>query len=189
MCRSPYITLALASLLVAACDSPSEPEARPDIPPAALRPAGVHGGADVRLINVKDACDPTSFGGAGVDCLRNGRLLFAKFLDQLGKHGIMRAWHFAPSVLHAKVGQTLMAVNRGGEVHTFTEVEEFGGGIVPVLNALSGNPDVAPECLALQADDFIQPGGFDADDEVEEPGTEHYQCCIHPWMRATVIAN
>lgn len=31
-----------------------------------------------------------------------------------------------------------MAANVGGEVHTFTEVEEFGGGIVPRLNELAG---------------------------------------------------
>ena len=189
MCRSTLIAVALASLLAAACDAPSEPGTRADIRPDAARAAGVHGGADVRLINMKDACDPASFGAVGVDCLRNGGFLFDKFINQLGKHGIMRAWHFAPSVVHAKAGQTLMAVNRGGEVHTFTEVEEFGGGIVPILNALFGNTDAAPECLTVEADEFIQPGSFDADDEVEEPGTEHYQCCIHPWMRATVIAN
>ena len=189
MCRSTLIAVALASLLAAACDAPSEPGTRADIRPDAARAAGVHGGADVRLINMKDACDPGSFGAAGVACLRNGGFLFDKFINQLGKHGIMRAWHFAPSVVHAKAGQTLMAVNRGGEVHTFTEVEEFGGGIVPILNALFGNTDAAPECLTVEADEFIQPGSFDADDEVEEPGTEHYQCCIHPWMRATVIAN
>jgi hypothetical protein len=71
MCRSTLIAVALASLLAAACDAPSEPGTRADIRPDAARAAGVHGGAD----------------------------------------------------------------------------------------------------------------------EVEEPGTEHYQCCIHPWMRATVIAN
>jgi len=76
-----------------------------------------------------------------------------------------------------------MAVNRGGEEHTFTEVEEFGGGIVPVLNALSGNPEVAPECLALEAADFIQPGNFDADDEVE--GARHRALpMLHPPMDA-----
>jgi plastocyanin len=189
MRRSTFLAVALSSLLMVACDSPSAPVLRSDAPAVATRVAGAQGGADVRLITMKDACEPGSFGGAGVDCLRNGGILFDKFISQLGEHGIMRAWHFAPSVVHAKVGQTLMAVNRGGEEHTFTEVEEFGGGIVPVLDTLSGNLDVAPECLALEPDDFIQPGGFDADDEVEEPGTEHYQCCIHPWMRTTVIAN
>ena len=189
MRRSTYIAAAFSTLLAAACEAPSEPEARRDAGPLPAEAAAVGGGSDVRLINMKDACEPESFGEAGVDCLRNGGMLFEKFINQLGTHGIMRAWHFAPSVVHAKVGQTLTAVNRGGEEHTFTEVEEFGGGIVPALNALSGNPEAAPECLALEADDFIQPGGFDADDVVEEPGVEQYQCCIHPWMRATVIAN
>lgn len=189
MCRSTCIAVALSSLLFAACDAPSQPDVRADTRPAALRVPGAQGGPDVRIITIKDACEPESFGAVDVECLRNGGFLFDKFITQLGKHGIMRAWHFAPSVVHAKVGQTLLAVNRGGEEHTFTEVEEFGGGIVPLLNDLSGNPEVAPECLALAGDDFIQPGGFDADDEVEEPGTEHYQCCIHPWMRATVIAK
>ncbi len=84
--------------------------------------------------------------------------------------------------VHASVGQTLLAVNRGGEVHAFTEVEDFGGGIVDTLNALSGNPLPAPECLNLAAGDFIAPGTSHTD-EVVEPGTEHYECCIHPWMR------
>jgi len=66
--------------------------------------------------------------------------------------------------------------------------EEFGGGIVPLLNQLSGNTTVAPECLALEPDDFIPPGGSDSDDEVEV-GTEKYQCCIHPWMRVTVTGR
>ena len=189
MWRSTCLAAGISCLLMAACGAPSEPVDRLDAHPVAAGATVAHAGADVRLINMKDACQSESFGAAGVDCLRNGGVLFDKFLTQLGKHGIMRAWHFAPAVVRAKVGQTLMAVNRGGEEHTFTEVEEFGGGIVPALNALSGNPEVAPECLALEDDDFIQPGGFDADDEVEAPGTEHYQCCIHPWMRTTVIAN
>jgi plastocyanin len=189
MCRTTLIALAFSSILVAACDAPSQPDVRTDTRPTALRVRGAQGGADVRIITIKDACEPESFGAADVECLRNGGVLFDKFLSQLGKHQIMRAWHFAPSVVHAKVGQTLLAVNRGGEEHTFTEVEEFGGGIIPPLNELSGNLEVAPECLALADDDFIQPGGFDADDEVEEAGVEHYQCCIHPWMRATVIAK
>jgi hypothetical protein len=79
----------------------------------------------------------------------------------------------------------LAAVNLGGETHTFTEVDDFGGGIVPQLNDLAGVPVPAPECLALVSDDFIPPGGSDSEVEDEE-GTELYQCCIHPWMRAKV---
>jgi hypothetical protein len=73
--------------------------------PAAARVAGAQRGTDVRLITMKDACEPESFGAAGVGCLRNGGILFDKFIGQLGKHEIMRAWHFVPSVLHAKVGR------------------------------------------------------------------------------------
>jgi hypothetical protein len=54
-----------------------------------------------------------------------------------------------------------------------------------VLNQLSGNTEPAPECLALAPTAFIAPGGT-GHDEVEEPGTELYQCCIHPWMRTVV---
>jgi hypothetical protein len=140
-----------------------------------------------RRIEMLDACDPTTFNtavGPGT-CTRSGGITFDRFIAQLTQHQKIDAWRFAPSVVEGRVGQTLLAINRGGEVHTFTEVEEFGGGIVPSLNQLSGNPVVAPECLALAPDDFIAPGGSDSDDEVED-GTELYQCCIHPWMRTTV---
>jgi hypothetical protein len=112
---------------------------------------------------------------------------FAKFLALLGRHHKVGAWHFAPPVLGVRVGQELLAVNRGGEAHTFTEVEEFGGGIVPELNNLSGEPVPAPECLSLEPGDFVPPGGTYSD-EVEE-GSESYQCCIHPWMRTVVTAR
>jgi plastocyanin len=79
----------------------------------------------------------------------------------------------------------LLAVNHGGETHTFTEVEEYGGGIVPMLNELSGMTTVAPEYQALQPGDFIPAGGSLGETE-EEEGTEKYQCCIHPWMRGEV---
>ena len=117
-----------------------------------------------------------------------GGVTFEQFLELLRKNQSVGSWHFAPGTVNARVGQTLVAFNRGGEDHTFTEVEEFGGGIVPVLNDLSGNPVPAPECLGLAPADFIAPGGRYTD-EVEDPGTEHYQCCIHPWMRVDVNAR
>ena len=80
------------------------------------------------------------------------------------------------------VGDVLLAVNNGGEAHTFTEVEEFGGGIVPMLNDLSGLTTVAPECNQAS---LIPPGGSSSEVEDEE-GVEKYQCCIHPWMRAEI---
>jgi plastocyanin len=140
-----------------------------------------------------DACDPQSFNAAigPGSCIRQGGVDFAKFLTLLGQHHKVGALNFAPPTLNARVGQELLAVNHGGEVHTFTEVEEFGGGIVPDLNALSGEPVPAPECLSLEPGDFVPPGGTYTDEveEVEEEGTELYQCCIHPWMRAVVTAR
>ena len=185
-CRT---ALAAAALLLAGCADAGRPTAPADA--SAARGGAAQAGGQTRLISMMDACDPTTFNAALNDpeaCVRNGGVTFQNFLDQLAKHGSAGAWHFAPPHVEARVGQTLLAVNRGGEVHTFTEVEEFGGGIVPILNQLSGNTTVAPECTQLAPSDFIPPGGSTTD-EVEEPGVEKYQCCIHPWMRTVVRAR
>jgi plastocyanin len=168
-------------VLLAACDRAS--------PVAPNRPLTAR--AEVqRNVSLMDACDPTTFNAAvgPGSCVRGGGMTFQQFLAELQAHGSVGAWHFAPTVVNASVGQTLLATNRGGEVHTFTEVEHFGGGIVPVLNQLSGNTTVAPECQHLEADDFVAPG-HTYSEEIEEAGTENYQCCIHPWMRLTVNAR
>jgi plastocyanin len=136
---------------------------------------------------MQDACDPATFNavlGEGT-CLRNGGVKFDDFIAQLTRLAFAGAWHFAPNNVNAKTGETFLVRNRGGEVHTFTEVEEFGGGIVPDLNALARVPTVAPECQALDADDFVAPGDTYRE-EIEEAGNEKYQCCIHPWMRLEV---
>jgi hypothetical protein len=145
--------------------------------------AGGQPSLDVR-VNMQDACDGDTFNaalGAGT-CVRNGGLQFDRFIDQLTKLGFVGPWHFAPNVANARTGERFFVVNHGGEVHTFTEVEEFGGGIVHDLNVLAHVPTVAPECLALDPDDFVAPGATYVED-IEEEGDEKYQCCIHPWMR------
>jgi plastocyanin len=183
------LAVALAITFMAGCDHATE-STQPDLAPVPTGIAMDRGGVVDRMVSMLDACDPTTFDaavGPGT-CLRNGGVTFDHFIAQLQKHGKAGAWAFDPPRIGAKVGQTLLATNRGGEVHTFTEVEEFGGGIVPDLNNLSGNPVPAPECLALGAGDFIPPGGTTSD-EIEEPGVEHYQCCIHPWMRLTVVTR
>jgi hypothetical protein len=145
------------------------------------------GGRAQRVVDLFDACDPESFNaalGAGT-CVRNGGVMFANFLELLSRHHSVGAWHFTPPQAHMGVGDVLLAVNHGGETHTFTEVEEFGGGIVADLNERMGLSAVAPECTALAPSDFIPAGGSSAETEDEE-GVEKYQCCIHPWMRAEV---
>jgi plastocyanin len=131
-----------------------------------------------------DACDPDSFNaaiGPGT-CIRSGGTKCDTFLKQLEANQRAGAWGFRPGDTTAKVGQTFLAINRGGETHTFTEVDAFGGGIVPLLNTLSGNPNVAPECQALEPDDFV-PAGSTYRETLDEAGIKKFQCCIHPWMR------
>jgi plastocyanin len=73
-------------------------------------------------------------------------------------------------------------VNQGGETHTFTEVEQFGGGIVPSLNELSHAGPSRRSVGRFEGDDFVAPGGTYRE-QVSETGTVKFQCCIHPWMK------
>jgi len=139
-------------------------------------------------VTAMDNCDSVSFNagiGAGT-CKKNGTLTFAEFNSELSATHTVAAWQFAPSTLNARVGQSIVITNTGGETHTFTEVEQFGGGVVPSLNTASGNTTVAPECTHLVAEDFIAAGATKTDSPEDKAGTERYQCCIHPWMRAVV---
>jgi hypothetical protein len=189
--------IALVSLL--ACDTTSGPVSESDNPlrptsiseaPRASIPAGMAARAsDSRsvIVNMQDNCDPDTFNaviGPGT-CVRNGGMKFEHFIAQLTRLGFVGSWHFAPGVVNAREGQEFHVINRGGEVHTFTEVEEFGGGIVPNLNNLAHVPVPAPECLSLAPGDFVAPGGT-FEEDIEEEGVEKYQCCIHPWMRLTL---
>src|SRR4051812_30536603 len=139
-------------------------------------------------VSIQDDCDPASFNaalGAGA-CSRQGTTTFAQFNSELNANHQVLAWRFVPNNLTIRVGQRLTETNIGGEVHTFTEVAQYGGGIVPALNQASGNTTVAPECQQLSADDMIAAGTTHTGDVETTAKTELYQCCIHPWMRATV---
>jgi hypothetical protein len=179
-----FLALASLPLLLEGCDDDAVQSTAPELQSQAII------GGEQRLVQMMDACDPQTFNAALGEgsCVRNGGVEFAKFLQLLGNHQKVGSWHFSPASLNVRVGQELLAVNRGGEVHTFTEVAEFGGGFIPDLNELSGLPVPAPECLALDPGDFVPAGGTAAD-AVEEEGTELYQCCLHPWMRAVVTAR
>ena len=196
------VVLAMLALSVA-CDRgtvPSSPEAMtpagPSALPAASTPSGtlqhtnaVQGRQDV-MITIADACDSTTFNaalGPGA-CTRVGGVQFDQFIATLTRLGFIGPWHFAPNTANIRVGQNFVAVNKGGEVHTFTEVEQFGGGIVPSLNGLAGVPDVAPECSRLEDDDFVAPGATYRE-EVKGTGRLKFQCCIHPWMKLEAEAT
>jgi plastocyanin len=183
----------LATALVFGCDQPRKSPTTASVIPSADRddPAATGSAvvsstaANAHTISITDACDSDSFNAALGDgtCTRNGGVRFDDFIELLTAHQSVGAWHFTPAQAHLAVGDVLQAVNRGGETHTFTEVEEFGGGIVKQLNELSGNTTIAPECAALAPDAMIRPGGRSEAETEKEEGVEKYQCCIHPWMR------
>jgi len=186
--------VAIAALQVGCSDSGriTQTERQPapstsnDNPPASYTLAS-NAADGVRRIEILDACDPTSFDavfGVGT-CIRNGGRNLFDFIDEVTKKQEAGAWRFAPAGIEARVGQTLVAINRGGETHSFTEVRQFGGGINATLNELSHNPNVAPECQTAE----LLAAGASTTDELDEEGTELYQCCIHPWMRTTVTVR
>jgi hypothetical protein len=113
---------------------------------------------------------------------------FAEFTAELDATQRVASWRFAPE-FSLRVGQAVRATNYGGEEHTFTEVVSFGGGIVPALNAASGNLVVAPECALLTNFGHIAPGATVTTVAANAVGTARVQCCIHPWMRAVVQVN
>jgi hypothetical protein len=86
------------------------------------------------MVTAKDACGPDTFNAALKDphaCKGpGGGVTFELFIDTLMRMGSIGSWHFAPPSVEVRVGQTFLVTNRGRETHTFTVVEEFGGGIV-----------------------------------------------------------
>jgi plastocyanin len=153
--------------------------------------ASAQGGPSVRHVQILDACDPTTFNaafGPGT-CTRNGGVTLDHFISQLEKHGRAAAWRFSPSKLELASGGTILAKNRGGEEHTFTEVAAYGGGCVPPLNAILGLTPV-PECSipGFFPSELIAQGDTRAVTGLAA-GVHRFQCLIHPWQNTTVSAR
>jgi plastocyanin len=193
------LAIVLAALIIA-CDrnsvAPADQLLAPVGPSAAITttedvstvgPHATQGRLNV-FVNMQDACDPVTFNQRGIACARPGGVTFDQFIAGLTQLGFIGPWAFTPSTATVEPGQTFVATNRGGETHSFTQVADFGGGIVPLLNQLAHVPNVAPECGALQADDFVPPGGTYRE-EVNHAGNLKFQCCIHPWMRLEAVSG
>jgi len=163
--------------------------------------------SDPMVVRLRDKCDPATFSavlGAGA-CVGDGNITFNHFSKELASAKKVGAWHFDPAGGTLDEGTVLALENRGGETHTFTKVENFGGGFVAPLNAASGNPVPAPECATSAFGQLIPkppgPGnifvnagttqvGPKAGDAILPSGTTtKFQCCIHPWMRTELRAQ
>ena len=158
----------------------------------------------------RDACDPDTFNFfvRPNTCVagNHGTTPFLLFIAELQSDHIAGAWRFNPLLdassgtfklvtLNLTAGQQTVIQNLGGETHTFTRVKEFGGGNVPALNQLSGNPIMAPECALPESDTnvIVEAGtsqaGPTAGTSALPEEVSKWQCCIHPWMRLRVAVN
>jgi hypothetical protein len=152
------------------------------------------------VVKLRDMCDPVTFNavaGPGT-CVGDFHVTFQQFITELNQDQTVGAWRFHPLKFEARQGTQLILQNLGGETHTFTEVKHFGGGFVAALNGPSGTPTPAPECAQVAADgtltpqppsptnQFVLAGASVQGPVLTRERTIKYQCCIHPWMRATV---
>lgn len=182
-CRLFVVSLIAAG---ACAESPAAPAAdASDV----VMSASLHGNT-VRKVKVMDTCDTETFDaaiGAGT-CVIDRGTTFDQFIHQLTQQQTVPSWRNNPQFTRERVGTTLEIRNDGGEPHTFTRVAAFGGGFVDDLNQLSGNPIPAPECLNFAAITVLPSGGSETQ-VLSSAGTNHYMCCIHPWMRTTIEAR
>lgn len=154
--------------------------------------AGVGAVQGDKKIRMYDDCDVASFNAILGDgaCIGNGHTTFDEFIEELEETQDAHAWRNQPSAVKVNIGRPTLVENRGGEVHTFTPVANFGGGFVVALNGISGNPVPAPECLNFGSLVFIPAGateeGPTAGSAQLPVGTHKFQCCIHPWMRTVI---
>jgi hypothetical protein len=99
-----------------------------------------------------DECDPVTFNAAlGADFCKNVAVGFTTTLSDLFAKAAAGTpdpgWDFEPDTVSVKKGAVVIVTDQGGEPHTFTEVAQFGGGFIPVLNA--PGEDTVPECPAV----------------------------------------
>ena len=149
---------------------------------------------NVQQVIILDECEPSSFNtafGPGT-CLNVVSLGGVPLPDFLGALPTGHpAWLFYPTnpvTINKK--DSLRVVNQGGEIHTFTEVAEFGGGFLPVLNNPPNSPAI-PECAGGYANNtelastrVLQ--GSSLEIRGLKKGLHRFECCVHPWMRMEI---
>jgi len=140
-----------------------------------------------------DECDPVTFNAAlGPGECKNiaagYSTVLSAFIAEAAAGTPNPGWDFEPDTLNIKKGTTAIVSDQGGEIHTFTEVAQFGGGFVPPLNA--PGETVVPECaggfstVAVAKTRILQ--GSEVHVTGLSKGEHRFQCCLHPWMRMKV---
>lgn len=88
--------------------------------------------------------------------------------DSGGKvHVVMKSLDFTPTAVDVKVGQSVIWTNEDSLPHNVTYVSG------PRFK--SSRPSMSP--------------GTKFSIRLTQPGTIHYFCSIHPWMKATIIVS
>ncbi len=175
----------------------------------ALGTIAIPGSADAhgphsRRVRLLDNCDPATFNeaipsppGQPPTCIPHGKkhtVTFAEFLAELNPSDFGHEdWANKPDELDLNVGDSIKAVVRGGEFHTFTEVPEFGPGCIPFINGALGLTGPAPteaQCGVFFATTGVAPNGLSTlTVSGLAAGTHRFMCEIHPWMRTVVTVE
>ena len=139
-----------------------------------------------------DECDPTTFNAAlGPDFCKNVALGASTTLSTLFAEAAAGTpdpnWDFEPDGMNIKEGTTLIVSDEGGEPHTFTEVQQFGGGFVTGLN---DGQQTIPECAGGFSRVAVAKTRILQGSQLQLPnlskGDHLFECCIHPWMRVKI---
>jgi len=179
-------TLLGLSALLLGCGGQSPGDSRTSSGIARQRSSNSDGNGE--RVRILDDCDPASFNaaiGPGT-CVGKGETAFQEFIAELIATKTAEEWKFEDDHFDVTPGAQIAATNRGGETHTFTQVPEFGGGFVPLLNELSGNPTPAHGCETPAAVglSFVPPGRYA---QADSDGTrrQHRQVpVLHPPLDA-----
>jgi plastocyanin len=185
-----FATVVLAFMTACSKDATTPIQTRTSADGAGFVSAKADGEDNNRRIAIRDACDPAdpTWAPTGGCVLKRGDVTNAEFGAYLTSPLTLPAnralighpaWRMEPSYASIESGKSLRIVNAGGRTHTFTEVRVFGGGRVPPLNV---GLTPAPEC----ANAVNVPPGGSAELPGMSDGVHNFECCIHPWMRATV---
>jgi len=183
--RKSFIVSAVAIVALAGLAIPASADAK--------------NGGHVRKVRMQDRCDPASFNalfGDGICADHNGELITVdEFLAALNPvtHRGLDKWNMHPDMINIKMGDSLSVSVRGGEFHSFTEVDSFGpDGVLPgcidVLNTALGLGAPPAGCPGLLNPGTV-PGGPPIMISGLSEGTHFFMCFIHPWMQAEVTVR